>query len=276
MLTYVSQGPRDFGDHPLAPISRPHWEIYAVTRGRLAPTFPGGPAVAPRSRTLWVFAPGCTHGWAGEPRQPCAIAVFHFDAVPEAVAKLARSGGGWFGVELASGDLPRLSRLARDLQPRWWHGDPLLEFHAQRALMDLAILLLSARSLENSSLSPELRIRAAEYWLRTHFHERPGVREIAHVLGVSQPTLRRLFASAAGCSPKEWMSRIQLEVAAERLIASDAKLEAVADESGFASCSTLCHAFRVACGLTPTEWRGLFGEKRSSRAPGRETGLARR
>lgn len=260
MVTYVSSGPRDFGDHPLAPMSRPHWEIYATTRGRLAPTFPDGPVLAPRPRTLWIFKPGCAHGWAGEPGQRSAIAVFHFDSVPAALERLAEAGGGWARVDLAPRDIPRLTRLARELQPRWLHGDPLLEFHGGRVLMELALLLLSARVPARAPLSPLLRIRAAEYWYRTHFHEHPGVREMARILGMSQPHLRRFFASTLGCSPKEWMSRVQLEVAAERLLATDAKLEAVAEDSGFTSCSTLCHAFRSACGLTPTEWREGFGE----------------
>ncbi|MBC8011319.1 MAG: helix-turn-helix transcriptional regulator, partial [Burkholderiales bacterium] len=167
-------------------------------------------------------------------------------------------------------DALRLARVARDLQPRWWRKDPLLEFHGGSALMELAILLLSSVELARAPSPTALRVLAAEHWLRSHFHERPGVRDLARLVGVSPPHLRRLFLTELGCTPKEWMSRVQLEAAANRLAYDDAKLEVIAAESGFSSCSTLCHAFRAASGLTPTEWRASFGEKRSSHAATRE------
>ncbi|MCU0792462.1 MAG: AraC family transcriptional regulator [Opitutaceae bacterium] len=264
MLTYVSFGPRDFGDRPHAPTARPNWEIYAVLRGRLAPSLPGETTPRPQSRALWLFPPGRVHGWVGEPGRRAIIAVFHFDEVPAALARAATDAGGWMVAPLSAKDTPRLARLARELQPRWWREDPLLEFHGGAALMELAILLLSSRAAERAAPPATLRVRAAEVWLRSHFHERPGVRDLARLVGVSPPHLRRLYLTELGCSPKEWMSRVQLDVAADLLARSDLKLEAVAASSGFASCSTLCHAFRAACGLTPTDWRSWFGENRSS------------
>ncbi len=274
MLTYVSSGPRDFGDRPMAPMRRPHWEFYAVLRGRLAPAFAAGAPPRPAGPMLWLFRPDCAHGWCGDPGARATIAVFHFDEVPAALARAADAGGGWCAARLDRAQALRLGRLAREIQPRWWREDPLLEFQGGRALMELALLLLSSLPVARPAPPATLRVRAAEDWLRTHFNERPGVRDLARLVGVSPPHLRRLFLSALGCTPKEWMSRVQLEVAADLLARGDRKLEAVAAESGFSSCSTLCHAFRVACGLTPTEWREAFGEKRSSPLRGCESAHA--
>ena len=201
--------------------------------------------------------------------------MFHFSELPRLVADAVPPDTDWLAVRLARRDAARIARLARELQPLAWKHDPLLELHAQRALMDLGIALLSARPEPapapppQSSAPTALRIRAAEKWLREHFHECPGVRDIARLIGVSPAHLRRLFIAELGCSPKDWMLRVQLEVAVDFLANTNLKLAAVAAESGFASCSTLCHAFRASRGITPNAWRRLLGEKRASAATGR-------
>lgn len=279
MLTHVSFGPRDFGEHPLLPISRPYWEFYAAVRGSVAPLFPEGATLRPRAGMLWLFRPDCVHGWSGVKRARAGIVVFHFSEVPPELERAAARNGGWVGVHIDRRAQARLDRLARDLHPRFWNHDPLLAFRGQHALMELSLLMLENAEDTPANASPKarpspaspLRVGAATKWLRTHLHECPGVLDLARTVGVSGAHLRRLFLAELGCTPKEWMTRVQLEVASDLLRRTDAKLETVAAESGFASCSTLCHAFRSAHGLTPTEWRAQFGENRTSAARTRES-----
>lgn len=268
MLTYVSTGPRDFGEHPVPSSTRREWEFYAVLRGRISPRFGGSPHGCDqsghhRAATLWLFRPECDHGWAGERKRKSGIAVFHFTHVSAALERATAAAGGWVSIEISRLEQRRLGRLARELQPHCWKPDALFEFHCQRALAELTILVLGGlskahqESAEAASSAPT-RVREAEDWFRAHITECNGVRNVARWAGMSEAHLRRLFMSERGCSPKERINQIRLELAAALMADVDRKLEAIAAESGFASCSTLCHAFRNACGLTPAEWRAQF------------------
>ncbi len=271
MLTYVSLGPRDFGEHPLQAKTRVAWEFYAVLRGRIAPLFGAsaggqGESSRPRAATLWLFRPECAHGWVGERNRKAGIAVFHFTRVSAALERAADAAGSWLAVDISRLEQGRIGRLGRELQPLCWNPDALFEFHSQRALAELTILVLGGLNQPPAhapvaASSAAARVREAEDWFRAHLVECNGVRNLARWAGTSEAHLRRLFLSERGCSPKERIDQIRLERAAELMREPHGKLEAIAAESGFASCSSLCHAFRNACGLSPTEWRAqCFGE----------------
>lgn len=286
MLAYVSTGPRDFGRHPLASTTRDHWEFYAVLTGRIAPTFPDQSASpALREARFWLFRPDCRHGWRGHPDKKSTVAVFHFTAVPEELNTLT-APTGWAEVRTTAKDRTALGRIARSAQPLVWNSDPLLKFHSQEVLMRLTVLFLShtLTPAKPKPMSAKLRLDAAELWLRRHFDESPGVRDIARLVGVGESHLRRLFLEETGHTPKAWMLNLQLAVAKEHLASGNDKLDTIAALSGFSSCSTLCHAFRKATGHTPAAWRksnppdrppspGLapFGENRPSPAATRES-----
>ncbi|MBC8040201.1 MAG: helix-turn-helix transcriptional regulator, partial [Opitutaceae bacterium] len=221
MLTYVSHGPRDFGEHPVPSSTRPAWEFYAVLRGHIAPLFGkngdgelGGVAER-RSATLWLFRPECVHGWVGERNRKSGIAVFHFAHVSRALERAADAGGGWVSVDINRPAQVRLGRLARELQPHCWNPDALFEFHSQRALAELTILVLGGLATPHpnppakTTLSAAARVQAAEDWFRAHLAEFNGVRNLARCTGTSEAHLRRLFLSERGCSPKERIDQIR-------------------------------------------------------------------
>ena len=253
MLTYVSTGPRDFITRPIRPYRRPAWEFYAAVRGRIAPVLAADAPAAPLAdNVLWLFPPESKHGWRGR----ATVAVFHFDSVPAELAERIRLTGG-LKVKINRTEARRIGQLARELQPLFWAGDPLLRLHAERGALELSILML--KKLLSLPIAPDLsaeaRVLAAERWFAANLLKHPGVEAIACHLGISQAHLRRLFMTVRGVGPKAALEHIRIERAEWLLAADDLKLDAVAASAGFASASVFIQAFRKARGVTPDAWR---------------------
>jgi AraC-like DNA-binding protein len=269
MLRYVSYGLRPFGDHPMPPHKRFHWEFYAVISGRLAPSLPHGSAVDLVTDTLWCFAPHCEHGWQGEPHHCCEVVVFHFSSVPPDLQTLA-GADGMAAVRLQPADKRQLRRLAANLLPHVQQSSLVGNLLAERAVLDLTLLILQrpqtnapACTLEAMLPTPvssgpdEARVLTAEKWFQTHLNEQPTADQVARGIGISPAHLRRLFQSVRGRSPRDVFTRLRLDRAMQLLAQSDLKLSGVAAESGFASTSHFCQAFKKGVGTTPNIWRRL-------------------
>lgn len=87
--------------------------------------------------------------------------------------------------------------------------------------------------------------------------ERPGVRvaEVAAAAGLARSGLQRRFLKALGRGMREEIQRVRLARAQALLGATEAKLESVAEQSGYASVQRLSAQFRKATGLAPGAWR---------------------
>lgn len=275
MLRYLNQGFRPFGDYPMPVHRRPNWEFYAVTGGRLAPLYDPPMPTEWLSDTLWIFPPGHSHGWIGEPAQTCRITVFHFSDVPAELDRRVRAAGRLV-VPLSRAAKQQLHQIAARVQPHYWRPNELSPLHFERALMELSLL-----SLENSTppesrlpktaaiapgkppgldaitpLNPALaRVLVAENWYRRHLATQPTLTRVAQACGLSSSHLRRLFQAVRQLSPREVFDRIRMEQAMQLLAHSDRKLADVAAECGFAGASQFCQFFKTHNGTTPAAWR---------------------
>lgn len=273
MLRYLSSGLRPFGDYPMPAHRRMNWEFYAVLDGQLAPLVEGGRSQL-TADTLWVMPPSLPHGWTGEPGRFCDVAVYHFDSVPVELERRVRRSG-WLAVGLTAAEKQQLRRLVAELTPHYHAPSVLSEYHCERALIDLSLLVLEKPwSLVAGEAAPEVaalvptapvagdlparavaRVLAAENWFRLHLAERPTLEEVARAGGLSAGHLRRLFHQVRGEGPHPVFEGIRIRHALQLLAHSDRKLAAVALDCGFAGASQLCQVFRSRLGVTPTQWR---------------------
>lgn len=89
-----------------------------------------------------------------------------------------------------------------------------------------------------------------------------GVEAIASKLNMSVQTFRRRLMSAAGESPKAFISAIQMEKAGKLLTEQpDMPIIDVASKCGFDEASTFAHTFKRIFGITPTQYREVKSEK---------------
>lgn len=105
----------------------------------------------------------------------------------------------------------------------------------------------SARAL--AKIQPLLAHAAA------HLDEDVSLESLAHHAGLSPFHLQRVFAAAAGETPKQLTQRLRLGRAAVMLLTSEDSILDVALSCGFQSHEVFIRAFRRRFGMTPSEYR---------------------
>jgi AraC-like DNA-binding protein len=257
MLRYLAIEKRRLGNGLTLPQRRVDWEFMAVIRGQVAPIVPGSNESKFMANTLWLFPSGCNHGWRGKLGCICEVVVMHFSTVPGVIERMVGEHG-FLSVPLNSAKKHLLVRLANRLKPHYRYPILVSELHAERALMDLSLLLVG--NVKESKAPQQVgvgwnRVVDAENWLRQHIGESPSINEAARAVGVSPSQLRRIFRRVRKKSPKQILLNLCLDKAMHLMAKSDAKLEEVAAESGFSSATNFCRAFKSHIGKTPTAWR---------------------
>ena len=98
--------------------------------------------------------------------------------------------------------------------------------------------------------------------LLTELHERPqeyySVPTLAKKVHMSPRTFARRFKSATGTTPHRWIIRERIKMAQRVLEVSDAPVDAVATQCGFADAQVLRLHFRREVGTSPTRYRRTF------------------
>jgi AraC-like DNA-binding protein len=91
----------------------------------------------------------------------------------------------------------------------------------------------------------------------------PSVKDLAARAGVSVSHLSHTFSLSTNMPPKEYLTRVRVEVAKRLLFRTSDKLEVIADGLGFTDSSHLSRVFRAHTGQTPGRFRRA-GEARAS------------
>jgi AraC-like DNA-binding protein len=98
-------------------------------------------------------------------------------------------------------------------------------------------------------------------------HARPShpwtLAELAHESASSRSALAKRFAELVGRPPMQYLTDWRMQVAANRLTHTSAKVATVGEEVGYESESAFSRAFKKATGFAPGAWREF---RRSARA----------
>ncbi|HKC63075.1 MAG TPA: AraC family transcriptional regulator [Pyrinomonadaceae bacterium] len=126
----------------------------------------------------------------------------------------------------------------------------------------LEILAEASRNLESASerKSPRWIERAREF-LHDNFSEPLVLEDIAKSAGVHTVHLARVFRREFGCTIGEYVRRLRVEYACQKISSTELSLSEIALMAGFADQSHLTKTFRNFFGLTPSEYRKIFRKR---------------
>jgi AraC family transcriptional regulator len=257
MLRYFANGAIRWKE-PMRCNTRTNWEFYAVIKGRCAAVLHDGEKPVFQERTLWVFAPECSHAWIDDRRHKYHRLCIHFGSVPYPLDEIVRHNGGWISRRLDDADIARLLALATEVEPHYLRQHRLSPLHFEVALSQLALLALSGKDAADLQPLPDLanfKVESALAWYAEHLSHAPTVKEVADAVHVSTSHLRRLFWQVRRTSPKTAFQRIRLDKAQELMSRTALTLEDVARACGYASASHFCREYRAFHNFTPTHWR---------------------
>lgn len=91
--------------------------------------------------------------------------------------------------------------------------------------------------------------------VHAEFTEPLGLADLAARVEVHPVTLARAFRRAYGAPVGEYLRRLRLDWASDRLLSTDEPLASIAARAGFADQSHFSRVFRRATGITPRQWR---------------------
>lgn len=154
-------------------------------------------------------------------------------------------------------------------------GAPLLKNHLTAELLDLLqrcrLALPQMRLVDSIAIAWQLiatmsHASGQSRWGKndaSHFRtllEHPGIgatqiEELARNKGVNRSTLYRNFVRHNHCSPKAFLNRSRLQLAAELLRSGTRSIKEVAAACGYTDANYFCKAFKNCYGTTPSAFR---------------------
>lgn len=205
-------------------------------------------------------------------RQPMAL-VYYPPEVSH--AEEHSTNGRHFLIEIDGKGLERVREYgARLTEPAFLNDESSLwlaarmyrEFSERDELTALALesittelLIAASRKYSNKTeRKPPSWLERVKEFLRENYSAPPGLKELAKVVGVHPTHLARVFRQFERCTAGDYVRKIRIENARERILSRDESLVEIALETGFADQTHFTRSFKRTTGMTPTEFRRLF------------------
>lgn len=100
-------------------------------------------------------------------------------------------------------------------------------------------------------------VRKAEQFVREHYAEPLTLADAAAQVGLNPAYLSALFKKTANCGFREYLNRVRIAAAREKLLHTEEAIVDIASNCGFNDQSYFTKVFKTATGLTPREYREL-------------------
>lgn len=206
----------------------------------------------------FLYAPGEYQDYGTDPDDPWDVRWVHF--VWNGIEPLLKGRGAvWLFTLAQQRDrieqaLEKLTELSRKFETA---NEPALS----SALYEVLAALLHHAGNDRrpaGSGAREKMFEVADY-IRTHCAEPLNLTSIAEQAGYSPYHFTRIFRAAVGKSPTHYLTECRLLLAKNLLVSTRLAVKQIAYESGFSQSSYFINLFRRMNGMTPQQFRDLYG-----------------
>lgn len=246
-------------------------------------TYPAGLDIPPHEHSnaffCFVMEGSGTRFWPGRAGEERPMALTLFPGLHAHANCWHQAGGRVLHVEFASPWLERLRGRTRILErpadfergpPVWLARRLAEECRQQDSASPLMIEAFALELLGECSRSGErFPVTRSPRWLATsrallqaRFAETLSLAEIAESTGVSADHLARAFRRSYGCTIGEFVRRLRVQFACQRLTQAGDPLAQIAIAAGFTDQSHFTRVFRRYMGVTPAMFRSLQPRRR--------------
>ncbi len=98
-------------------------------------------------------------------------------------------------------------------------------------------------------------VSQAIHYMQEHFEERITLQDLSELLDCSASYLSRMFKRELGQSPIDYLISLRIARAKELLLLTDASMQEIAENVGFADSGYLNRTFRKHVGMTPSKFK---------------------
>lgn len=124
---------------------------------------------------------------------------------------------------------------------------------------DVVSILSGLASSQKNTPHAIMKIAPAIDYVFAHFSEPIDLDQMAELCMLSKPHLIRCFKQYLDCTPHDYLLGYRLREAQKMLSDTLYSVEEIADRCGFNSVSHFSRAFRKQIGMTPSEFRNMWG-----------------
>lgn len=244
--------------------ARDNWLLLVVLSGT-GTAWLDGQAYRLAPETVCAVGPGGIEGGGGAMGTKGVLHGFRADAAMEIVALLATGPGcaaHWsddLGAPACLSAGPSVRDQAETLHALAEAAGAEPDADTTReALHRLHLLLLTIRRVRERArpeTPTERTMQRAKVYMDRHAVEIRGMGEVAAACGVSTTHLARLFRQAGEDAPRAYLARRKMAWAADRIGATEASLEGIAQALGYADAFAFSKAFKRAMGRPPSAYR---------------------
>lgn len=231
--------------------------VFACLRGR--GWVRGGadqPARAVRAGDVVWLPAVAAHAYGADTEQPWTLTYAHFTGT-EALMWMRHAGwcgGGPESVRVPAGrvDELRLDQVYAILESGYDERRQVEAAAALRSALAVLARLIAETGPARSALE---RVSAVRDRLREELAQPHRLQELAAEAGLSVPRFAQLFRKMTGCSAIDYVQRLRVQRACQRLASSDTPVAAIATEVGYADPFYFTRCFRRVMGRSPREYR---------------------
>lgn len=165
--------------------------------------------------------------------------------------RLVMAGGGASWLDLALYLIARLAGVEVAMQVARLN---LIDWHS--AGQQPYARLARTRQVDDAAIA------RCQTWIADHYMDSAPVSAMVKLSGLPERTFKRRFQLATGMTPLDYVHTLRIEEAKQMLEASDAPMEAIAQEVGYEDAAFFGRLFRRAVQLTPAQYRRRFQSMR--------------
>ena len=122
----------------------------------------------------------------------------------------------------------------------------------------LSLILLELKREGEDARGTAVTNRMFEY-IRLHCYEKLTLEDLSRTLGYSGDYLSRLFHERAKCSFRTYIHQLRMKRAKRELLGSVKTIQEIAADCGYSNAKFFSTAFLKQEGLTPSDYRNLYG-----------------
>ncbi|MCR4762513.1 MAG: AraC family transcriptional regulator [Lachnospiraceae bacterium] len=233
-------------------------EVFILTKGRCR-FWVDGDLHELRPSQLILFPRNTSHKIHVE--TPIHNLTFHFseeyirECYPAEIAeRLLLPLGTCRVITLTTKSMAQIRRIVDEMAsvPGW-------EYLHLAELIRILTLYRSQTHKKNAAAAPESetaeRFSQILQFINDNYASVTSIAEVSDRLHVSESSLCRMFRSKLDSTPTEYINRLKIEYACNRLVESHRSVTQIGHDCGFESCSYFVRVFKRVTGCTPSQYR---------------------